>query len=64
MLRIDLSRKDIYALRISSRTNPRIYYTVHHGCAYMITAIYKKSPKIPASTLMQCRAFVAKLHRS
>jgi phage-related protein len=56
--------KDIYALRISSRTNPRIYYTVHHGCAHMITGIYKKSSKIPISTLMLCRACVAKLHRS
>jgi hypothetical protein len=55
--------KDLYALRIASKSNPRLYYTVQHGQVTFITAVYKKSRKIPNQVLEHCRRAIADLAR-
>jgi hypothetical protein len=50
--------KDLYALRVMTRTNPRLYYTLHQGTAVMLVGIYKKTAKIPSKTLNQCRQLI------
>ena len=54
--------KDLYALRVMTKTNPRLYYTVLHGTAVMLTAIYKKKGRIPRQTLEHCRQLIRQLH--
>ena len=49
---------DLYALRIMTKTNPRLYYTVHDGTAVMLTGIYKKKGRIPKQTLEHCRQLI------
>jgi len=55
--------KDLYALRVRTGTNPRLYYTVHQGTAVMLTAIYKKSNRIPSKALNQCRQLIRQIHQ-
>jgi hypothetical protein len=50
--------KDLYALRIMTKTNPRLYYTAHHGIAVMLIGIYKKKDRIPKQTLDHCRQLI------
>jgi hypothetical protein len=54
--------KDLYALRIMTKTNPRLYYTVHSGTAIMLSGIYKKTGRIPLKTLDHCRQLIKQLH--
>lgn len=53
--------KNLYAIRISTNSNPRLYYTMHQGAAIMLMGIYKKTEKIPHQTLEQCRALAKKI---
>ena len=50
--------KDLYALRIMTRSNPRLYYTIQHGTAVMLLGIYKKQGRIPRKALDQCRRLI------
>jgi hypothetical protein len=54
--------KGLYALRVMTRTNPRLYYTVHQGVAVMLTGLYKKKGRIPKQTLEHCRQLIRQLH--
>ena len=54
--------KDLYALRVMTRSNPRSYYTVHHGTAVLLAGLYKKTGRIPLKTLDHCRQLVKQLH--
>jgi hypothetical protein len=56
--------KDLYALRVMTKTNPRLYYTVHLGTAVMLTGIYKKTGKIPSKTLNLCRQLIRQFQHS
>ena len=53
--------RDLFALRVKSRSNPRIFYTVNNGEVVALLGVYKKNRKIPVRLLRQCRAMIRDL---